>query len=259
MKYDDKGLKWLRVKNWEEYQPSSKLFKKDARLPWIKDYTNKLDNVEYQQLGVVARYIYEGICLIAGTRPERTLPNDPAWIAQALHIRRAEHAHMPRTLITLVEHGFVIPIKTEKISEDEEVVGSEKAEEIGEGRREKEKGEGVSKLVSELVSESSPKTSGYETLSESSQTIVNLLYPMCSPKFESIEQSVLELEEVSKALTVSGWTQFFEWNRSHKPGQLVFRSLDTFLSGVIYALNDYTSHDSVSCSVCKPKGKGARA
>jgi hypothetical protein len=259
MKYDNQGKKWLRVKNWEKYQPSGKLFKKGARLPWIKDYTDKLDNADFHKLTFFQRELYSSVCRLVGVRSLRTVPNDPVWIASAVHTLREERHCVPQALAKLIAYGFLIPIETEEILEGAAVLGQKIAEEIGDREGEGEGERTVSELVSESVSECCQKPRGYEILSERSRVIVDILYPRFNPEFGSIEASVSDLEEVSKALTVSGWKDFFEWNRRHKPEQLVFRSLPKFLAGVIYALNDYTCHDPASCAVCKPRGRGAKA
>jgi hypothetical protein len=102
MKYDDKGMKWLRVRNWQKYQPDSRLRNKEARLPWIKDWTNKLENYDFLKLTLFERAVFEGVCLVAGTRPSRSLPNDPAWIARELHVSRAERSRVSGC-------GFIVP------------------------------------------------------------------------------------------------------------------------------------------------------
>jgi hypothetical protein len=145
MKYDNDGFKYLRIKNWERYQPSGKLHKKDARLPWVRDWTDKLDNYDFQKLTMFERALYEGVCLIAGTRPLRSLPNDPSWIASALHMSRKERSRVPHALLTLLQYGFIIPMNTEKFSDDEAENGRGDRDREGEGDREGDgEGEGES-------------------------------------------------------------------------------------------------------------------
>lgn len=148
MNYDDKGMKWLRLRNWKKYQPDDRLRNKEARLPWIRDYTEKLENYDYLKLTIFQRGLFEGICLIAGTRPSRSLPNDPAWIARELHVNRAERSHVPRTLVALQEHGYLIATNTEKFFEDEDEFAVREGEREGEGDRKGEGSQSASKLAS---------------------------------------------------------------------------------------------------------------
>jgi hypothetical protein len=106
-------FKYLVIKDWDKHQPSGKLFKKGARLPWIKDYTDKLENYEYLQLTLFQRAVYEGCCLLVGKRPDRSLPNDTAWIARALHASRPETPCVPSALIVLIDRGLLIPTNDE--------------------------------------------------------------------------------------------------------------------------------------------------
>jgi hypothetical protein len=117
-KYDDKGLKWLRVRNWERYQPGKKLFKKDARLKYVLDWTDKLDNVDFQRLTYFERALFSQVCLVAGTRPLRSVLNDPTWLARETHALRTDIPHVPHALSTLIAQGYLIPMKTEKFSEE---------------------------------------------------------------------------------------------------------------------------------------------
>jgi len=106
-------FRYLVIKDWDKHQPSGKLFKKDARLPWIKDYTDKLENYEYLKLTLFQRAVYEGCCLLVGKRPDRSLPNDAAWIARALHASRPETPCVPTALVVLIDRGLLIPTNDE--------------------------------------------------------------------------------------------------------------------------------------------------
>jgi hypothetical protein len=147
VKYDNKGFKFLRVKNWEKYQPDARLRNKDARLPWVKDWTNKLENYEFTQLTFYQRHLFEAICLLVATRPSRTIHNDPTHISRATHAQATDIPHVGHALSTLILQGFIIPTNTEKfIDEDDENVARDRE---GEGERE---GEGDCQSVSQLVS-----------------------------------------------------------------------------------------------------------
>ena len=119
MSYDNGGFKWLRIKNWKKYQPDARLRNKEARLKYVLDHIDKLDNYDYQQLTMFERALYEGVILIAGTRPSRSLPNDTTWIASALHVSRSERPRVSHALTVLQEHGYIIPTNTERFFEDE--------------------------------------------------------------------------------------------------------------------------------------------
>lgn len=145
-KYDNKGYPWLRLDNWKKYQPDDRLRNKEAQLPWIRDYTKKLDNYDFIQLTLLQRALFEGLCLLAGKRPLRTIPNDPTYISRALHVQATDIPHVGHALATLISRGFVLPSITERIS-DEDVENA-----VREGEREGDReGEG-SKQVSNLSS-----------------------------------------------------------------------------------------------------------
>src|SRR5271157_1784277 len=120
MRYDDKGMKWLRIRNWVKYQPDGKLRKKDARLSWVRDYTDKLENYDYVQLTMFQRAVFEGLCLLAATRPSRSIHNDPTYISRALHATITDIPHIGHALSTLILRGYIIPTNTEKFFEDED-------------------------------------------------------------------------------------------------------------------------------------------
>lgn len=152
-KYDNKGLAWLRLKKWKKFQPDSSLRNKDAQLKWVRDWTEKLDNYDFTLLTFYERALFEGLCLLAGKRPLRTIPNDPTYISRALHAQPTDIPHVGHALSTLILRGFVIPINTEEfIEEDEQNLSRE-----GEGERERE-GEGsgpVSQSVSDKEADAS--------------------------------------------------------------------------------------------------------
>jgi hypothetical protein len=153
-KYDDKGLPWLRVKKWEEYQPSVATFrKKDAALPWIRDYTNKLEKPEFTQLLMYERALFEQVCLLVAKRPLRTVVNHPTWLSQALHMQPSDIPHVGHALSTLISRGLFIPIVTEEIFEnsDENSAGDGERE----GNREGERDSSVSQSVSVIEADAS--------------------------------------------------------------------------------------------------------
>lgn len=147
-KYDNKGMKFLRIKNWKKYQPDGRLRNKDARLLWIRDYTEKLDNYEFTQLTFFQRHLFEAICLLVATSSSRTVHNDPTHISRATHAQATDIPHVGHALSTLISRGFLIPTNTEKFFDEDDENMVREGEREGEGDRE---GEG-SKLVGKLVS-----------------------------------------------------------------------------------------------------------
>jgi hypothetical protein len=160
MKYDDKGMKWLHVRNWKKYQPDGKLFRKDARLKYVLDWTDKLDNYDYQQLTMFQRALFEHVCLVAGTRPLRSMPNDPTWLSSTLHVPTTERPRIPHALSTLLEHGYLFTTNDEKFSEEEEEAATEKPKKgSGELRVESRDRDGELRVEQETVLVNSEATS----------------------------------------------------------------------------------------------------
>jgi hypothetical protein len=123
----------------------------------------------------------------------------------------------------------------------------------------KEEDEVVSQSVSESVKAAALLPSNldenlYGLLSERARAILDLIYPRHNPEYASVAKLLPELEEVSGAFTVENWKAFFRWNKTHKPAPLVYRSLEKFLAGIVYSLNDYTDHDPAKCPRCKKLG-----
>jgi hypothetical protein len=139
MKYNDQGMKWLRIRNWKKYQPDGKLRNKEARLPWVRDYTEKLENYDYVKLTFFQRALFEGLCLIAATKPSRSIHNDPTYISRALHAPVTDIPHIGHGLSTLISRGYIIPTNTEKFFEDEDEFAVGERDREGEGD-----GEGLS-------------------------------------------------------------------------------------------------------------------
>jgi hypothetical protein len=157
MKYDSKGCKWLRVRNWEKYQPDAKLRNKTVRLPWVKSWVNKLDNYDYQQLTTFQRGLLADILVLAGSRPLRSIPNDPTWVAHALHVIRTDIPHVPHAITTLVSRGYLIPTNTERFFEDEDEIA------VGDRDREGDREGGGDSSVSQSVSYEEADASLQET------------------------------------------------------------------------------------------------
>lgn len=119
LKYDDHGKKWLTVRTWNKYQPPSRMMNKNGRYKWVRDHTSKLDDYDYQQLTGLERSIFEGICLLVGTRPKRSVPNDPTWIAHALHLVRGDIPHVGRSLNNIISRQFLLRSEVEDAPQSE--------------------------------------------------------------------------------------------------------------------------------------------
>lgn len=283
MSHDNGGFKWLRVKNWRKYQPDARLRNKEARLKYILDHTDKLDNYDFQQLSIFERGVFEHVCLVIGTRPSRSIPNDPTWIARAIHASRSESPRVHHALTTLQQHGYIIPTNTEKFFEDE----NEFAVGEGEGlRTETRNGDGTGegfKAGSKLGSEE-PLTS-FEPLQNGNEDKNQSLTPEdLKARFESEDKTV---QTLFASLYPSGWgpklwakelpiarqcasllaenktdpAALLKFNATHKKGGLVFRSCAQLLKALSTdeqrVLNEYMSHDTASCLVCKKIAKEA--
>lgn len=123
-------MKYLAIKNWEKYQPNERLRKKDAKLPWVKSYTDKEDDYEYGRLSLFARALLDGIQRLRG-RTARNPHNDATWIARALCVVATDRPHVQYALDTLIARGFLIPTNQE--------VGSREGDRDREGDTEREK------------------------------------------------------------------------------------------------------------------------
>jgi hypothetical protein len=111
---------------------------------------------------------------------------------------------------------------------------------------------GVSQLV---VSESIDHPEKQEALSSTATTVLSHIYPRAIPS--GVEPSLISRLETFLANNPVDWKDYFAWHRTHKPEGLRWRSLDTFLQGIEYSLNDLWGHDANICKVCNPKGKSS--
>lgn len=118
MSYDDKGFKFLAIKNWEKYQVKDRN-KRDIRL-YVKDYCGQdIDDPEYSKLTQAQRYLVNGCRRIRG-RSGRNLRNDPAWVALALGVIPKERSSVPGNLHALIEQGFLLLTHDEVTRPDSE-------------------------------------------------------------------------------------------------------------------------------------------
>ena len=75
------------------------------------------------------------------------------------------------------------------------------------------------------------------------------LYPEWQPKLTGEQTSNLVAVVVMNQGT--DWNAFFAWNRAHKSGGLVYRSVNQFLKGWQYSMNDYAQHNLSTCGKCR--------
>lgn len=103
---------------------------------------------------------------------------------------------------------------------------------------------GESKSVSERVSGSFASL----TPSVLAEEILNHLFPVAVPYVN--DEDVKRLNDAAAVYKGTDWNAFFSWHRTHKPPKLVFRTVEKFLEGIGYALNDYANHDLSTCATC---------
>lgn len=275
MSYDNGGFKWLRIKNWKKYQPDARLRNKEARLKYVLDHIDKLDNYDYQQLTMFERALYEGVILIAGTRPSRSLPNDTTWIASALHVSRSERPRVSHALTVLQEHGYIIPTNAERFFEDEgkfavgEGEGTGDREGTGDGRKVGSKLESEEPLdVVEPLQNSLLTPENLQSQFEAEDKTVQSLFTGFYPSGWNPKLWLKELPLARKCATLLAENKtdaaaLLRFNASHKKGGLVFRSCAQLLKALSTdeqrVLNEYMSHEAASCLVCKKIAKEASA
>lgn len=88
-------MDYLQVRHWERFQHY-----RDRSPPWIKLYTDLLDDYAYGHLPDVSKAHLLAIWLLAA-RNDNKLPADPAWIGQRIG------AQEPVNLEILVTAGFL--------------------------------------------------------------------------------------------------------------------------------------------------------
>jgi hypothetical protein len=89
-------MKYLAIKNFERFQHYH-----DRIPPWIKLYNSLLDDYAFLQLGDAARSHLILLWLVA-SRHKNRIPNDPKYIASAIHARGKVD------IAALVDGGFVV-------------------------------------------------------------------------------------------------------------------------------------------------------
>ncbi|MGB9435062.1 MAG: hypothetical protein WBQ89_22645 [Candidatus Acidiferrum sp.] len=114
--------------------------------------------------------------------------------------------------------------------------------------------EGHSESASELVSV--PTNSKAEVvLTQEANTVLNSIYPRAVPS--GLEPYLIKRLETFLANNPVDWKDYFEWHKTHKPETLRWRTLEKFLEGIEYSLNDLWGHDANTCRVCNPKRKAS--
>lgn len=94
-----KPRRMLTIKNFRTFQHY-----KDRNPPWIKLYTALLEDYDFLALSDAARSQLMLIWLLA-SRTDGCVPNDPRWIATAIH------ATGPVRLERFIEAGFLVPVE----------------------------------------------------------------------------------------------------------------------------------------------------
>lgn len=94
-----KPRRMLTIKNFRTFQHY-----KDRNPPWIKLYTALLEDYDFLALSDAARSQLMLIWLLA-SRTDGCVPNDPRWIATAIH------ATGPVRLEKFIEAGFLVPVE----------------------------------------------------------------------------------------------------------------------------------------------------
>jgi hypothetical protein len=69
------AVKFFRIRDFGKYQHY-----KDRNPPWVKLYGELLEDYEFQQLPISARYLYIHLTWLA-SKTGNKIPNDPAWVA----------------------------------------------------------------------------------------------------------------------------------------------------------------------------------
>ena len=95
-------FKYLAIKNWEKYQPG-----RAGKSSWIKDSTDKEFDAEYMGLTFFVRYVLDGCQRLRG-RMGKNVPNDPKFIARALHAMSTDRPHIAHAINTLISQGFLV-------------------------------------------------------------------------------------------------------------------------------------------------------
>lgn len=72
------AVKFFRIRDFKKYQHY-----KDRNPPWVKLHGELLDDYEFQQLPVSARYLYLHLTWLA-SKTDNKIPNDGAWVAGRL-------------------------------------------------------------------------------------------------------------------------------------------------------------------------------
>ncbi len=122
---------FLEIKNWNKFQAAN-TFK------WIKDYTNREDDLEFSRLTMFQRGLLEGLCRLRA-RTSRPIPYDAVYISSALQVIGVERHCVYRSLVVLVSRGFLVPCNQQLDFQENDRVEESRGEET---RKEKKGEEG---------------------------------------------------------------------------------------------------------------------
>lgn len=195
--------RFLRVRNWERYQDSNlaaKYVASGGALPWLKQMTKRLDDVEYTQLHPLSRYIWsECIGLAAHFGPNR-LPYDARWLQERMHASYLG-AQFESCLEELVNAGFLQPFTQSGTG-----VGTESGTSKSSGLRERKKANAFL-----LAKEKSREVPGEEPLEEPATAESPSESPPKRPRDELWDALTSELGSEPATRTERG-----SWNKALK-------------------------------------------
>jgi hypothetical protein len=99
-------MQYIAIKNWERFQAdkSGKVSKEPA--DWIKDYTDKVADLEYSQLSFVERYVYDELRRLRG-RLGYNPPADFPYLSRTISALSPDKPRIRPAVSRLVSHGLV--------------------------------------------------------------------------------------------------------------------------------------------------------
>src|SRR5579871_6406486 len=98
----EQDFKFLAIKNWSKRQSTW-----TGKREWIRDYTDKDADEDYEKLTFFQRQVLDGCRRLRG-RLGKNIPNDCGFIARALHASRKDTPHIPHAVRTLTARGLLL-------------------------------------------------------------------------------------------------------------------------------------------------------
>lgn len=124
---------YLLVKNFEKYQDTQlakKYRESGGILPWLKQVTERLQDIEYSRLHPLSRYIHSEIINLTAKYGEGKIPNDPQWLEAKMHLYYVRD-QVVACVDELIDHGF-LQVITESGAESGARSGASKSSELRE-------------------------------------------------------------------------------------------------------------------------------